>query len=169
MSKHFFERLELGYKGEKRTVSCSCNLPWCDKPASKYKGVGQNYCEEHQSLMREYGGPARSDRHWSFNKKRTCEFCGHDPWQHPMVKQIDDELVRDRVAWGILIVDHMITQRDGGNDAPENCQTLCLTCNQIKTTLAGDSMPKRLYKQVEEYNSIIRRLQPHYRKLFGGM
>ena len=175
MSRHFFERLELGYKGEKslktqtyyKTHNITCSLPWCDNHRSKYPGVGSQLCEHHQGLMREYGGPARSDRHWSFNKERTCSCCGHDPWKHPMVKKISDELVRDRVAWGMLIVDHMHTQRDGGDDSPENCQTLCLDCNQIKTTLACDSMPKALYNDEAEYYSIIERLRPHYEKLFG--
>lgn len=167
MSKHFFERLEQGYAGVKQSTSCTCRLEWCGKPASKYHGVGSLLCEEHQSLMREYGGPGRTDRPWTFNKKSTCECCGHDPWEHPMVKRIEDELVRDRVAWGMLIVDHIHTQRDGGSDAPENCQTLCLDCNQIKTTLAGDSMPKALYNDEEEYYSILEKLKPHYTKLFG--
>ena len=167
MSKHFFERLEQGYVGVKKSISCKCRLEWCNSPVSKYHGVGSLLCEEHQLLMREYGGPGRTDRPWTFNKKRTCECCGHDPWEHPMVKRIEDELVRDRVAWGMLIVDHIHTQRDGGSDAPENCQTLCLDCNQIKTTLAGDSMPKALYNNDAEYNSILDRLRPHYKKLFG--
>lgn len=167
MSKHFFERLVQGYAGEKKTVSCKCRLMWCDKPASKFKGVGSQLCEEHQGYMREYGGPGRTDRPWTFNKKRTCECCGHDPWKHPMVMMIEDELVRDRVAWGMLIVDHIHTQRDGGGDSPDNCQTLCLDCNQIKTTLACDSMPKALYKDEEDYYSVIQRLRPHYEKLFG--
>jgi len=84
-----------------------------------------------------------------------------------MVKKIDDDLIRDRVAWGMLIVDHIHTQRDGGNDRPENCQTLCLDCNQIKSTLACDTMPKKLYKNEADYNDIVNRLRPHYENLFG--
>jgi len=118
-------------------------------------------------MLREYGGPARTDRPWTFNKKRTCECCGHNPWKHPMVKKIDDDLIRDRVAWGMLIVDHIHTQRDGGNNRPENCQTLCLDCNQIKSTLACDTMPKKLYKNESDYTNIVNQLRPYYKKLFG--
>jgi len=66
-----------------------------------------------------------------------------------------------------LIVDHIHTQRDGGSDHPNNCQTLCLDCNQIKSTLACDTMPKSLYSKEDEYDSIKERLRPHLEKLFG--
>lgn len=169
MSRYFFQRFEQGYAGVKKTVSTKCSLPYCNETSSKYKGAGSRLCEHHQSLLREYGGPGRMDRPYTMHKKKVCECCGHDPWQHPMVKQIDDELVRDRVAWGMLIVDHIHTQRDGGCDSEENVQTLCLDCNQIKTTLACDSMPKALYNDEKEYYSIIERLHPHYEKLFGEL
>jgi hypothetical protein len=167
MSKHFFERLELGYAGKKRIQVGCCALPWCNRPKSKYKGVGQSYCVWHQKMLREYGGPARSDRPWTFNKNTTCDFCGKDPWQHPKVKEIHDPLIRDRVAWGMLIVDHIKPQKYHGGDSPDNCQTLCLDCNQIKTTLACDSMPRSLYKDVNEYKKIKKKLKPHLDKLFG--
>ena len=168
MSKHFFSRHTQGYKGKKQTVSGNCALPWCCNPKTEFKGIGENFCNEHQLSMREYGGPARSDRHWTFNKKSVCEFCGKDPWQHPKVMQISDNLIRDRVAWGMLIVDHIETQRDGGKDSPDNCQTLCLDCNQIKTTSACDSMPKTLYKNHKTYKDIKERLEPHLNILFGN-
>ena len=104
MRRYCFERHELGYAGIKKTVSTKCTLPYCDEQSSKYKGAGSRLCEHHQSLLREYGGPARMDRPWTFNKKKTCEICGHNPWQHPKVKLIEDDLIRDRVAWGMLFV-----------------------------------------------------------------
>lgn len=175
MSRHFFTRLVQGYKGVKgektqryyESHNITCEVEYCNNYKTKYKGVGAQLCEEHQSLLSDYGGPGRHDRPWTFNKKRTCESCGHDPWKHRMVKQIEDELVRDRVAWGMLIVDHVETQRDGGSNHPDNCQTLCLDCNQIKTTLACDSMPKKLYKSEDDYYALVERLRPHYEKLFG--
>jgi 5-methylcytosine-specific restriction endonuclease McrA len=167
MSRHFFERLEPGYAGEKYSTYVKCKLPWCNEWSSFYKGVGQNYCENHQKMLREYGGPARTDRPWTFNKKRACDFCEKNPWEHPKVKEIGDDLIRDRVAWGMLIVDHIHTQRDGGSDHPNNCQTLCLDCNQIKSTLACDTMPRSLYNTEEEYESVKDRLKPWLDKLFG--
>ena len=167
MSKYFFTRHKQGYQGIKKSVSTTCSLPYCNDTSSVYKGAGSRLCEHHQSLLREYGGPARQDRPWTFNKKRSCELCGHDPWKHPKVRLIDNELIRDRVAWGMLFVDHIETQRDGGSHCDSNTQTLCLDCNMIKSTLAGDMVPKKLYKNIKEYNSVLRRLRPHYQKVFG--
>jgi len=175
MSRFFFEVKKQGYKGKKsestlrwyEKADITCDLDFCDKRKTPYKGNGSNLCKHHQSLLRDYGGPARYDRPWTFHKKKTCECCGHDPWKHPMVKKIENKLVRDRVANGMLIVDHIHTQRDGGSHGPENVQTLCLDCNQIKSTLAGDTMPKKLYKDPADYDKIIEHLKPYYDKLFS--
>jgi 5-methylcytosine-specific restriction endonuclease McrA len=167
MSIHFTQRLKQGYSGTKTRINIKCRLSFCDEHASKYKGKGSYLCEHHQSLLREYGGPARTDRPWTFHKKKICESCGHDPWEHPMVKKISDELIRDRVAWGMLIVDHIHTQRDGGEHIKDNVQTLCLDCNLIKSTLAGDMVPKKLYKNEKQYNKVLQTLKPHYEKVFG--
>lgn len=167
MSKHFFERLEIGYAGYKKNPRGYCSLGFCKNLRTRAKGVGQNLCQAHQSLLREYGGPARFDRPYSFNRQKTCDCCGFNPWQHPAVTKIADVLIRDRVAWGMLIVDHILPQQQGGSDSPENCQTLCQHCNIVKTTLAGDSMPKSLYKDEAEWHSTISRLRPHYERIFG--
>ena len=167
MSKHFFERHTLGFKGTKKTVTTKCTLPYCNEWSSDFKGPGSRLCEEHQVLLREYGGPARLDRPWTFHKKKYCELCGHNPWEHPKVKLIDDELIRDRVAWGMLFVDYIETQRDGGSHCDQNTQTLCLDCNMIKSTLAGDMVPKKLYKDEKEYYSVLERLKPFYDKVFS--
>ena len=176
MSKHLFTRLTLGYAGEKTLGTLQgyqlyltrCLLPGCINYPSRYKGVGSRLCEHHQSLMREYGGPGRIDRPYTFNKKRKCDICKQSPWDHIMIKKITDPLIRDRVAWGMLIVDHIHTRRDGGDDNPENCQTLCMDCNHIKTTLACDNMPKSLYSNENDYDKITERLYPYYKKLFGN-
>jgi len=156
MSQYFFERSKLGDFGLKKSTRGCCSLEWCSNSRSIFKGPGERLCAPHQIMLREYGGPARLDRPWTFNKKTTCDFCGKNPWDHPMVKKIDDPLVRDRVANGMLIVDHIHTQRDGGNDHPDNCQTLCLDCNQIKSTLACDTMPKSLYKDEKEMQKLVK-------------
>lgn len=166
--KHFFERVKQGYKGKKARPSIyKCNLEYCNEQRSQYKGIGGRLCEHHQSLLREYGGPARTDRPWTFHKKKSCDCCGFTPWKHPKVAMIEDELIRDRTAWGMLIVDHIHTQRDGGCDSPENTQTLCLNCNQIKSTLAGDLIPNKLYKNKDDITRIKEYLAPHYNKVFG--
>ena len=116
--KYFFERVTPGYKGKKKHPSkYKCNLAYCNEKVTQYRGYGERLCEHHQSLLREYGGPARLDRPWTFHKKKTCDCCGFSPWDHPKVDMIEDELIRDRTAWGMLIVDHIHTQRDGGCDS----------------------------------------------------
>jgi hypothetical protein len=167
MSKHFFQRYIQGYAGIKTSITATCSLPYCNENSSKYKGKGSRLCEQHQSLLREYGGPARTDRPWTFHKKKQCDICNHNPWEHPKVKLIDNELIRDRVAWGMLFVDHIETQRDGGSHCDQNTQTLCLDCNMIKSTLAGDLVPKKLYKDKKDYYNVLARLKPFYDKVFN--
>jgi len=167
MSKHFFQRYIQGYAGIKTSITATCLLPYCNENSSKYKGKGSRLCEQHQSLLREYGGPARTDRPWTFHKKKQCDICNHNPWEHPKVKLIDNELIRDRVAWGMLFVDHIETQRDGGSHCDQNTQTLCLDCNMIKSTLAGDLVPKKLYKDKKDYYNVLARLKPFYDKVFN--
>lgn len=167
MSQHFFQRYIQGYAGIKTSITATCSLPYCNENSSKYKGRGSRLCEQHQSLLREYGGPARTDRPWTFHKKKQCDICNHNPWEHPKVKLIEDELIRDRVAWGMLFVDHIETQRDGGTHCDQNTQTLCLDCNMIKSTLAGDMVPKKLYKNKDDYYNVLTQLKPHYKKVFG--
>ena len=158
MSKYFFERLKQGYAGRKLNVkknsSACCKLPWCDKPRTMYKGVGGTLCEEHQGKMREYGGPARMDRKWSSNKQE-------------LVKKISNPLVQRRTALSLLIVDHIKTQRDGGDDSPENVQTLCITCNFIKTMISGDSVPRKLYKSIKDYQKVQNLLKPIAQEVLG--
>ena len=167
MSKYFFEKLEQGYAGRKQKSTGCCKLDWCNKPRSMYKGVGSQLCEEHQSIMREYGGTGRTDRPWTFNKKHTCELCDFDPMQQPLVQKIENELVKFRTAMSLLVVDHIHTQRDGGTDAPENCQTLCVVCNEIKTVLHGDRVPRALYNNEEDYQKVHDLLDPIAEKVFG--
>lgn len=168
MSQYFINRLIQGYAGEKKKVSTFCLLPWCNNSSSKYKGVGTQCCEQHQSLMREYGGPARIDRKYTFNKQKECSMCGYNPWEHnPLIQMISDDLIRDRTAWGQLIVDHIVPKKYEGTDHPDNCQTLCGNCNQVKTTLSFDSMPKSLYKSKEDYETAKSKIQEQYELVFG--
>ena len=169
MSKFFSEKLTVGYAGKKKTASGCCDLSWCNKPRTLFKGPGSKLCEEHQSNMREYGGTGRTDRLWTFNKKHVCELCGFDPQQHPLVKRIDNKLVQFRTAMSLLTVDHIKTRRDGGSDHPKNCKTLCITCNEVKTVLHGDRLPKSLYRTTAEYNKVRRLLKPIAEKVFNKL
>ena len=166
MSRFFFERMEQGKQGIKQKVRGTCMLDFCTNPRTHFKGPGERLCEHHQGLMREYGGPGRTDRPWTFNKKNYCEMCGMNPWEHPLVKQIQNPLVKDRTAQSLLIVDHINTRRDGGCNSEGNTQTLCQTCNEIKTVLAGDRIPKALYNNEESYRKVHEVLDPIYETVF---
>ena len=172
MSKYFTQRLSVGYAGKKSDLliadekELTCDLAGCDNPRTHYHGRGKNLCEYHQSRMREYGGPGRLDRPYTFHKKSCCEVCGHNPWEHPMVKMITDELIRDRVANGMLIVDHKNPQKNGIDHSAENTQTLCLDCNLIKTTLSGDFIPDAHYADKSKIQDLKAKLKPIYEKIF---
>jgi hypothetical protein len=64
-------------------------------------------------------------------------------------------------------VDHIKTQRDGGDDSPENVQTLCITCNFIKTMISGDSVPRKLYKSIKDYQKVQNLLKPIAQEVLG--
>lgn len=169
MSKYFFEKLEIGYNGRKEYYPKNppkCKIPGCENPYSEYHGVGRSLCQYHQGLLREYGGFARMDRPWTFHKKERCEKCGHNPLDNPLVAKIKNELLRNRVRWSLLIVDHKIARKDGGTDTEENTQTLCLSCNYVKTMLAGDSIPDALYANKDEIEEIKKFLEPEYKNIF---
>ena len=93
--------------------------------------------------------------------------CNFDPNKQELVKKISNPLVQRRTALSLLIVDHIKTQRDGGDDSPENVQTLCITCNFIKTMLSGDSIPKKLYKNFKEYQRVLDLLKPIAKEVLG--
>ncbi len=48
----------------------------------------------------------------------ACEACGHRP-----------------VTPELLEVDHILPRSRGGDNSPENLQTLCANCHKIKTLL----------------------------------
>lgn len=169
MSRHFFQKLDQGYLGEYPKVDRGiCKIPGCNNSKTRFRGPGsRNYCQHHQGLMREYGGFARTDRLWTFHKKEYCSKCGHNPLDNPLVAKIKNDLLRNRVRWSLLIVDHKVARKDGGQDTEENTQTLCLSCNYIKTMLAGDSIPDALYSNKEEIEEIKKFLKPEYDEIFG--
>ena len=49
----------------------------------------------------------------------------------------------------------------------ENTQTLCQTCNEVKTVLAGDRVPQALYKTEQQYREVHDLLDPIYDTVFG--
>ena len=59
----------------------------------------------------------------------TCQLCGVMPDEMP----IDyDGKWAITVSMDILIVDHIVSRRSGGDHNPDNLQCLCETCNKKK-------------------------------------
>ena len=122
-----------------------CELDGCDNPLTHYKGPGSlSLCREHQIRQRQYGGPARRDRPWSFWKKDHCEDCGHVPHRdNPKIAELK-EPARTILGMMMLHVDHKKAGRGAkrtgelGVNHPNNLVTLCQECHMLKTYLKGD-------------------------------
>ena len=126
-----------------RRLNTQCTLPGCENHLTLYKGPGTRLlCREHQLRMREYGGPGRLDRKWSFWKKDYCEECGHDPRNNVQLAHLDEPL-RNTLANMMLHVDHVNAigkDKYSNTDANhrDNLRTLCMECHMIKTLVDGD-------------------------------
>ena len=167
MSQFYLNELEVGYAGIKKNGGKgTCNLKWCNNPRTKYKGKGERLCEEHQSKMREYGGPGRLDRPWTFHRNLICDNCGQDAMEIAIVKRITNPLHKKKSAYGMMVGDHVVPRRDGGSNAPENCQTLCLYCNEFKTTFCGDRVAIKNFNKKEKAMEQIENLKPTYHEGF---
>jgi hypothetical protein len=140
---------KFGYKGKKKKVpTASCKLIGCNNPLTEYKGKGScSLCEEHQKILRDYGGFARTDRPYSFWKKSRCEGknCLHNPMQNVRVRDYA-EPKRSVYAMTLLHVDHITppkNKKDKGKmyaecNHPSNLQTLCSECHTVKSYECGD-------------------------------
>jgi hypothetical protein len=137
----------FGSKGTKLvTPTDLCKLAGCDNVLSKYHGPGETkFCAEHQKTLREYKGFARSDRSYTLWKKAVCEVCGHNPFENDRIKLMA-EPKKSVYAMRLLQVDHIYPSKNSkdkfvlGNEVnhPDNLQTLCGDCHQIKTLDNGD-------------------------------
>ena len=122
----------------------TCCLDGCNNHLTEYKGPGsKSLCREHQLTLREYGGPGRTDRPWTFWKKDHCECCGHDPKTNPQIVKLKEPM-RTIVARMMLHVDHVKAGRQdkyknaNGVNHPKNLRTLCMECHMLKTYKDGD-------------------------------
>ena len=136
------EQYTSKYTVEKR-LNSTCTLPGCTEHLTLYKGPGSRLlCRTHQLRLREYGGPGRLDRKWSFWKKDYCEECGHNPKHNTQLAHLDEPL-RSTLANMMLHVDHVnAAGKDKYSNADvnhrDNLRTLCMECHMIKTLLDGD-------------------------------
>lgn len=126
----------------KHRATKKCVLDGCDQPLTHYRGPGgANLCREHQIRLREYGGPGRTDRHYSFWKKDCCESCGRMPSRDNVRIAQMPQPMRDIIGRMMLQVDHKTVRRQGG-DHPDNLITLCAECHQLKTYANADHLSK---------------------------
>lgn len=115
-----------------------CVLDGCNQRLTHFQGPGSmQLCREHQLRLREYGGPGRLDRPWTFWKKDHCESCGRHPSQdNPVIAKMKEPM-RTAVGRMMLQVDHKKAQKIKNNH-PNNLMTLCSECHQLKSYQKGD-------------------------------
>jgi len=117
-----------------------CAIPGCCKPLTHMDGPGSDsLCREHQLYQREYGGMGRLDRPHTFHRTWSCSECGTNVLEDPRLADIEDEMIKRRVARILMHGDHHGERRaDGGDDSAENVKSLCFVCHAKKTVLNED-------------------------------
>jgi hypothetical protein len=117
-----------------------CTIPGCNKPLTHMEGPGSGVlCRTHQTNLREYGGMGRIDRPHTFHRSWVCSECGYDSLADPRLADIEDEMIKRRVARVLMHGDHHGERKaDGGDDSAENVKCLCFVCHAKKTILNED-------------------------------
>lgn len=118
-----------------------CKAPGCTDHLTLWKGPGEKeFCDAHQRNFSVFGGLATGNKIYSHVRQSCCGDCGFDPAKLSRVakyKDSDPKLYNSMIR-AALTVDH----RDGNhqNNNPENLQTLCSNCHNIKTIEYGDHL-----------------------------
>lgn len=92
---------------------------------------GEQFCEEHRKQF---------DR--DYNKKQRLEGKSRDYWSSSEWRKIRKIQLKKHPVCVICgeraeEVDHIISVRRGGNNSPDNLQSLCKTCHSRKTAKEG--------------------------------
>jgi hypothetical protein len=118
----------------------TCCIPGCGQPLTHMDGPGSDsLCREHQLYQREYGGMGRLDRPHTFHRTWCCSECGYNALEDPRLADIEDEMIKRRVARVLMHGDHHGERRaDGGDDSAQNVKSLCFVCHAKKTVLNED-------------------------------
>jgi hypothetical protein len=124
----------------KKELGQCCSIPGCGRPLTHMQGPGSGVlCREHQLQQREYGGMGRIDRPHTFHRRWVCDECGTNVLEDPRLADIEDEMVKRRIARVLMHGDHSGVRRaDGGDDTAENIRSLCYVCHAKKTILHED-------------------------------
>ena len=129
------EQVEKGY---------TCRAPGCTEHRTIYKGEGAEYCRNHQLKLMER--LSRSDRPYTLHKQWCCSDCGYNPKEDKRFDRMTDPIQKDRAQRSTLICDHIVRQADARAmgwtdeqiDDVSNIQTLCVTCDRIKSAENDD-------------------------------
>ena len=121
----------------KKDLEKTCKV--CGDPVSHFEGPGSDVlCRKHQIMQREYGGMGRIDRPHTFHRAWVCSECGYDVLADERLADIEDEMIKRRVARVLMHGDHQERRADGGSDAEHNVSALCVVCHAKKTILNED-------------------------------
>lgn len=127
----------------KKELGKVCVIEGCGRGLTHLQGPGSGVlCREHQIQQREYGGVGRIDRPHTFHRSCVCDSCGKNVKEevakkYPTLEQTDPDMF-NRLWRNRIIGDHIVRQADGGSNAADNIQSLCLDCNSDKTILNND-------------------------------
>lgn len=116
-----------------------CCVDGCGTPISQMTGPGSDVlCRDHQLKQREYGGMGRYDRPHTFHRDWVCDECGYNALEDPRLADVEDEIVKRRIARVLMHGDHQERQADGGDDSAGNIRSLCFVCHAKKTIINED-------------------------------
>jgi len=132
----------------------TCTVEGCNSPLTQKTGPGQNLlCRAHQKNLREFGGTGRIDRPHTHHRTWICVKCSKDAREEVRKNYLhieeQDPALFSRLCRNRVVGDHIIRKADGGDDSPENIQTLCLECNSDKTILEDDWRNKDCIQEVQ--------------------
>ena len=130
-------------------ITKTCMLEDCDEHLSVFEGPGSNIlCRRHQMECVEYGGMGKPERPHTFYRGWVCSCCGYDPREDDLrFGHITDEYHKIRAMRGVMHGDHIKLKSQGGSNAKENIQTLCVLCHMAKTYSEKDYLGARLQLQ----------------------
>jgi hypothetical protein len=116
-----------------------CSVPGCNNTLTHMQGPGSGVlCRDHQVEQREYGGLGRYDRPHTFHRKWFCDDCGTNVLEDPRLADVEDEMIKRRIARILMHGDHQQRHADGGDDTKENVRSRCYVCHAKKTVLHED-------------------------------
>lgn len=81
----------------------------------------------------------RLDRPHTFQRTWECSCCSYDALEDPRLQDIEDEMIKRRVARTLIHGDHSkVRKADNGDNSAENIRSLCFVCHAKKTILEED-------------------------------